>query len=214
MIGVVAHQSRTRQAHALHDKVGAAYMCMDDGTLGCEANHRRAWQKLSRNPTLWALVLEDDAVPINNFPAEAEKALQAAPTPIVSLYRGHHVNNPECENHGLRASQRADTADAHWIVADNLLHAVAVAVHTELVPAMLDHIAELPPRFPIDEAISHYARSINTKVCYTWPSLVDHADTESVILKHHRRDKLPRPKGRTAYRTGTRPVWTSETVNL
>lgn len=214
MIGVVAHQSRIRQANLLHDRVGAVCMSVDDGTLGCEENHRTVWQKLATSTTLWALVLEDDAQPVMDFPVHVEKALRAAPTPIVSLYRGHHVNNPDFETRGLKASQRAEAAGAHWITSGNLLHAVAVAIHTSLIPDMLEHIEPLPRGFPIDERISHWARQTKHRISYTWPSLVDHADTESVILRHHRRDKLPRPKGRVAYRTGTRLTWTSETVNL
>lgn len=214
MIGVVAHRSRAESAHRLREAVGAVYLSMDNGQWGCEANHRRTWEWLAGKPSEWSIVLEDDAIPVDGFAHHAEAALKSAPTGFASLYRGHHVNNVDFEKRGLQATQRAENAGAHWILSDHLLHAVAVAIRTVLLPEMLDHLLMLPDNFPIDEAISHYARTVDTKIAYTAPSLVDHADTESVILRHHRRDKLPRPKGRVAYRVGERVRWNSETVNL
>ncbi len=187
---------------------------MDNGQLGCQGNHHKVWHWLAAKPSEWSIVLEDDAIPVNGFAHHAEAALKAAPTGFVSLYRGHHVNNVDFEKRGLQATQRAENAGAHWILSDHLLHAVAVAIRTVLLPEMLDHLLMLPDNFPIDEAISHYARTVDTKIAYTAPSLVDHADTESVILKHQRRDKLPRPRGRVAYQAGVRDVWNGESVNL
>lgn len=213
-MGVVAHRSRAEQAHRLQEAVGAAYLAMDNGTLGCEANHRRTWKWLAGKPSEWAVVLEDDAVPVDDFADQLDRALAAAPGPIVSLYRGHNVNNPEFEKKGLLASDRADRAGAHWIAGDHLLHAVAVVIRTDLILDMLEHIAPLPDGFPIDESISHWARAKKTRIHYCHPSIVDHDDGETVILRHQRRDKLPRPKGRVAYQIGGRDVWSSETVTL
>jgi hypothetical protein len=44
------------------ETVGAAYISIDNGTLGCEGNHRKVWQWLNDHATTkWVVVLEDDA---------------------------------------------------------------------------------------------------------------------------------------------------------
>ena len=215
-IGVVAHTSRCEQAHRLAETVGAVYLSMDDGTLGCEASHRKVWDRLyEMDPRAdHCVVLEDDAIITDSFRQQLDMVLTAAPTPIVSLYRGHNVNNRAFETNGLLATGRADTENAHWVTALHLLHAVGVAIRTELVPDMLTHIGPLPDKFPIDERISHWAKTVKQQISYCHPSIVDHADGATAILTHHRRDKLPRPQGRVAYQYGTRDTWTSETVKL
>lgn len=213
-IGVVAHVDRAEQARYLARTVRAAYLSIDDGEHGCERNHALTWKWLAGYPTEWAVVLEDDAIPVDGFLPQLTAALNTAPSRIVSLYRGHNVNNVVFEKAGLAACERADERDACWIMADQLLHAVAVAMHTDLIGDMLNHIDRLPNDFPADERLSHFARSAKIKPAYSWPSLVDHADNGTVIHKHHRRDKLHRPKGRVAYRVGSRTAWTSDTVTL
>jgi len=195
------------------DATAASHLSMDDGTLGCNANHKQVWRWLAETDSEWSVVLEDDALPagFGQFRTHLAKALTAAPTPLVSLYRGHNVNNPAYETAGMNASRAADHAGAHWITSDLLLHAVAVAIRTDLIPDMLTHLGMLPPQFAIDEAISHWARAAGIKAAYTWPSLVDHADTYT-LFRHP--DKLPRPKGRVAYEVGTRSHWDSEAVTL
>jgi hypothetical protein len=209
-LGVVAHTSRTAQALLLQDRADAARLFIDDGTLGCERNHHRVWEWLAGETTDWAVVLEDDAIITDSFRQQLDMVLTAAPTPIVSLYRGHNVNNRAFETNGLLATGRADTENAHWVTAPHLLHAVGVAIRTELVPDMLTHIGPLPDKFPIDERISHWAKTVKQQISYCHPSIVDHADGATAILTHHRRDKLPRPAGRVAYQYGTRDMWNSE----
>ena len=46
MIGIVAHTKRATQTHILMDQVQAAYTNIDDGTLGCDDNHRHVWQPI------------------------------------------------------------------------------------------------------------------------------------------------------------------------
>lgn len=211
MIGIVAHTARADAAHQLMESVGAAYMSVDDGTLGCDNNHRKAWQWMANNnPGEWSTIVEDDAKPIPNFRHHLHHALAAAGTDIVSLYRGHRVNNPPGEQHGLNATERADDANACWIHSHLLLHAVAVAIKTPLIDDMLKHIRTVA--LPIDEAITHFTVRNKLVVAYTHGSLVNHADTPTVITRH--RDKLPRPPGRVAYHLGPPTEWTDKAVKL
>jgi GR25 family glycosyltransferase involved in LPS biosynthesis len=212
MIGIVAHTARLDQANALADTVNATYISVDDGTLGCNANHKKVWTHLAEQSTEWSIVLEDDAIPVDNFLDQATQALAAAPGPIVSFYLGkHHIPQLDIEQDKQQAIARADAADAHWITGRHLFHAVAVAVRTDHTRPMLNHLNQLPDFFPIDEAICHWANNNFIDISYTWPSLIDHADLPT-LFRHH--DKLPRPPGRVAYRTGTRDTWTDKAVTL
>jgi len=213
MIGIVAHTARSDEAHQLMDTVGAVYMSVDNGTHGCEHNHLRTWRWLNEHTKDdWVVVLEDDAKPIPRFAQHLTEALKHSPAPIVSLYRGHNVNNPAAEQAGLDATQRANNNDASWVTCHLLLHAVAVAVKTELLPEMIAHVEGIRGDLPIDEAISHFATRNHILIGYTHGSLVEHADTPSVIVKH--RDKLPRPPGRVAYQLGAPTQWTDKAVKL
>lgn len=213
MIGVVAHTARAQQAHQLMEQTGAAYMSIDDGTLGCNRNHKRVWAAVANYSTDdWCVVLEDDAVPVDDFTTQLPQALAMSPAPIVSLYLGrHHIPTVDWEKRKKHALAAADTADAHWLTTNYLLHAVAVAVKTSYIPTMLHHLNQLPNFLPIDEAITHFAHNYNLTVGYTTPSLCDHAD-QPTLFRHY--DKLDRPPGRVAYHTGTRPTWNNKAVAM
>lgn len=208
-LGVVGHVDRAEMAVSLAAEVGADAMEVDDGTLGCEANHRRVWARLARYYTDfgWSVVLEDDAVPVADFDAQLSAALNVAPAPIVSLYLGRL--RPPQHQPAISALVESDPA-AHWFVARRLLHAVGVAIRTDLVPDMLALIGGSGR--PIDEAISSWAAVRGLPVAYTWPSLVDHADTPTVIARHA--DGRPRAAGRVAWRCGGRPAWCADTAPL
>jgi GR25 family glycosyltransferase involved in LPS biosynthesis len=212
MIGIVAHTKRANQTHILMDQVQAAYTNIDDGTLGCDDNHRHVWQWLLQHTTNeWCIVLEDDALPVEGFIAQAEQALSVAPSPVISFYLGrHHIPELEWEQRKQQAITRADQAEAHFITSNHLLHAVAVAVRTDHIAPMLRHLNTLPI-LPIDEAITHWIQNTGQDVSYTWPSLADHAD-QPTLFRH--RDKLPRPPGRIAYRTGGHNTWTDRAVTM
>ena len=212
MIGIVAHTKRATQTHILMDQVQAAYTNIDDGTLGCDDNHRHVWQWLLQNTTdEWCIVLEDDALPVEGFINQAHQALTVAPSPVISFYLGrHHIPELEWEQRKQQAIARADQADAHFITSNHLLHAVAIAVRTDHIAPMLRHLNSVPI-LPIDEAITHWIQNTGQDISYTWPSLADHAD-QPTLFRH--RDKLPRPPGRIAYRTGTHTTWTDRAVTM
>lgn len=209
-IGIVAHTSRATQARALHDRVGACYLAMDNGEHGCERNHARTWDYLKDfADTEWSLVLEDDAQPVDGFNQQAAMALDAAPAPVVSFYLGRQ-RPPHWQNAIRNATEQADRTGTHFIVGTHLLHAVAVAIRTDHIDAMLAHART--SRRPWDFAIAAWALQDGHTVAYTWPSLADHEDGEPAITKHP--DKMARTPGRKAWRTGTRPVWQPTTTSI
>lgn len=224
-IGVVAHQDRMLQAEDMIGAVDANVVAYDDGDLGCEGNHRRVWSMLTAYDSDWSVVLEDDAQPVEGFRAQLELALAVAPTPIVSLYLGK--GRPEFAQTSIRTIARALSPETPaapcWFTGNVLLHAVGVAIRTPLIRGMLDHLAQPPAVFMAqDHAIEHWANTAGHRIGYTWPSLVNHADTPTVIDEHP--DGIPRgPRivegaivvtPRRGWRVGTREHWSSDEIKL
>lgn len=214
-IGVVAHVSRTERAHELMSTVGADYISIDDGTLGCNRNHAHVLHELSRTTQSYTVILEDDCVPVDGFRDQMAAAISAAPrchykdgnhcpAPIVSAYLG--TGYPRYWQPGIgKAIQKADALNAPWILSEHLLHAVAYAIRTDLIADLLQHRQQLP----IDDMITEWARANGHQVAYTYPSICDHQDGPTVITA-----RVERRHPRHAHRTGTRTTWTGPTTTL
>lgn len=228
-VGVVGHTSRTEQALALADQAGG-YLALDDGTLGCTANHLRVLEHLATLGSQYSVILEDDAQPVEGFTDQLAAALESAPrvvveieeyrtfgsddpiktveytapAPIVSFYLG--TGYPRYWQKGIgKAITAADQADAPWITSEHLLHAVAYAIRTDLVPDLLANRQQLP----IDDMITAWARTNAHPVAYTHPSICEHADGPTVITA-----RSERQHPRRAHRTGTRTTWHGPTTTL
>lgn len=205
-IGIVAHTRRASQAQQLAAAVAADTMSVDPGTIGPTANHRAVWKACADLGADWTVVLEDDAVPAQDFRQQLAAMLDTAPTPVVSLYLGTG-RPPQWQPWALHAVKLATKTDACHIRARRLLHAVGVAIRTDLVEDMLAHTAGTTP---IDEAITDWAAGpAAAEISYCFPSLVDHADGPTVT-RH--RDGAPRTQPRKAWRHGTRDTWTELAV--
>lgn len=210
-IVIVAHKKRRDQAHALSDIVQANHICMDDGTLGVNANHRNAWTWHKNHPSDWAVVLEDDAVPCKEFRHQTAQALEAAPAQIVSLYLGR-LCPANWQNVVESATERAEKEKACFIVGQRNLHAVGLACTYGNVKYLLGGMT-LFGVYAVDDAISSWTTRNNIDVAYTWPSLVDHADGDSLVQPLHG-DPRPAGFGRVAWKHGVRKSWNSKVVPL
>ena len=208
MIGIVSHVSRREQAERLALKVNADYVSEDDGTLGCEGNHRRVWEWLAATADTWSVVLEDDALPVDGFTYQLEQALSVAPTPIASLYLGQGQPR-QWQDRIYQAIHAAEQDNACWIVGKRLLFGVAVCIKTDLISSMLACI-DTSTR-PIDFAIKDWAVQAGHDICFPTPSIVDHADGPTLITD---RTDTTRDMPRTAWRIGERERWTSKQVPL
>ncbi|UQB90880.1 MULTISPECIES: hypothetical protein [Mycobacterium] len=208
----MAHRSRARMAHALARRVAADTVLTDDGTLGCEGNHRRAWKWLADHAggRGWCVVLEDDAQPISRFRDELDAALAVTPSPVVGLYLPRE--RPRYAQDRI-AQAVVRVGDASWITAPRTWSAVGIAILGDLVPDLVQHLDRDRDRNrPIDEAIANWTVARGRAVAYTWPSLVDHADVQPVVGQ--RVDRQPRDRPRRAWRVGHRKEWTSEVVAM
>lgn len=205
-IGIVTHPQRRVYAEQLQAKTNADIICTDDGR-GPHANHVRTWLELADTDTEWSLVLEDDAIPVVNFTDQLDKALAACPTNIMSAYLGKS-RPPQWQRKIADAIAKATANDACWITSTHLLHAVAVAMRTDLIPAML---ANAKAYLPTDEALGAAARKLGEPIGYSYPSICDHADLPTLI-RH--RDRQPRNQPRKAWRLGGRDKWHEGTVYM
>lgn len=205
-IAIVAHVDRNDAATELCIKTRADIIMLDHpGLYGAEANHLRAWTWHAENTTAeWSVVLEDDAEPVNGFRQQLEAALAVAPAPIVSLYLG--TGYPKTWQPRIRNTIRT-AGDPHWLLTNSVLHAVAIAIRTDLLPITLT------PHVAIDAALGNWAKKHGHHVAYSWPSLVDHADGPTLVTTRHSASS-DRTDPRKAWQTGTRPHWANKTAAL
>ena len=130
----------------------------------------------------------------------------------MSLYLGK--SHPIWWQPGIEAAiGKAQANNASFITCSRLLNCVGTAIRTDFIPYIVNS-PQQPHAYPIDEHITEVATRYlpQPAVAYTFPSLVDHADTPSVIRQHN--DGMPRPPGRKAWLTGPRSHWDSTTVEL
>jgi len=220
-VAVVAHMDRMDMVISLADKVDPQYLLMDDGTKGCFLNHQRAWEKLTFSGAEWCVVLEDDALPVPCFREQLAQALAVAPSPVVSLYLG--TGRPKRVQPSIRAFVESGV-ETCWLTSEHMLHAVGIAMHRNVIAGMLTHIRQVPAALlPIDRAIGHWVTHGGPgSVAYTWPSLVGHRDTPTVIEDHpsgesnrvmylDEGDSLPVVTPRVAWRVGVRDRWDDST---
>lgn len=197
-IGVVADERRQRQAFDLTKAVRADTVSYDPGLLGCTKNHIKVWAKVLQLGGDWAVVLEDDAVPVPDFRANLERALQDPPADVIGLYLG--TNYPK---EWQRFIKPAVASEANWIVASHLLHGVGTAIRMSLVKDMLRFVGNMSDEdklWPVDAQITHWCCLRGMKVAYTNPSLVDHTDGESLIAI--RSGEATRERPRHAHKFG------------
>lgn len=208
-IGVVGHRERMVGAWELAQAVDASYLSIDQGEWGSTRNHLKVWTHLAADHVAgrwspqWLVVLEDDAVPCNDFREQLDAALASAPSDVVGLYLG--TGYPTAWQDFI---QHVQNDPAHWTQTHSLLHGVGTAIRAELVPSMLEWVGNVGSR-PIDDAITEWVRSKAQVVSYTRPSLVDHHDWPTLI---NHPDQEGRENPRRAWQFGTRPDWKSTTV--
>ena len=184
-IGVVADRRRGDVGLKLARQVEADHLSVDHGGLGCLGNHLTVWRWHAEHPSDWAVVLEEDAQPVDDFREQLDAALQTAPADVVSLYWGSgYVDDPRNRVKVIDAQRQ----DVCWVLScGRILHAVALAVRGDLVLLMTQELGRSSKK-PPDRLLSRWARARRHDVAYSIPSLVDHADIPSLI-HHHRRAK-------------------------
>lgn len=169
---------------------------LDDGSRGEWANHKRALEAAALSDESHALILQDDALPVDGFLPMAEAAAAEHPDSPISFYLG--TSRPPHWQRFIRfAVFEADEHGATWFTCSELLHGVAVAIPTRYLCPLLDWCEHTT--LPYDERLGAWFRLNGHEIRYTWPSLVDHAD-EGTLVDHD--DGQHRNDPRKAWRTG------------
>jgi hypothetical protein len=195
---VVAHVKREAQAQALAARLGAQTFT-DDGTLGEWLNHSRALAWAADHGT-HALVLQDDALPIPEFAECVRQAIEHKPEDMIGLYVGRQRPMRERVE---KAVAKADEVGASWLTCERLCWGVATIIPTHAIAALLGYLSTAPYDRRIGMA---WREHTGRDVVFTWPSLVDHADGETVI-----KGRAQRVPGRVAHRVGV-PSWADVSV--
>ncbi|MGA6208055.1 hypothetical protein ACPESR_25210 [Nocardia testacea] len=209
VFGVVAHPARRAAAQALAGRLDA-HLSVDDRGRGPVGNHRAVWTELAAAGAEWGCVLEDDALLVDGFVEQLPAALAAAPHSTVSLYLGTG-RPPGIQSRVRAALERADRADACWVTADRMLHAVGICLRTRHIGDMLTHTGRAPKQAAADARWDRWLRARRTRVAYAVPSLIDHADGPTLV---DHPDRQPRTEVRRAWRTGARGQWSRASVRL
>jgi hypothetical protein len=209
-LAIVAHPLRIKMARALADQVSAEAIVVDSDGEGAGVNHLGAWRWLQNSRGYWGVVLEDDAVPVDDFRDQLDRALAVAPTPIVSLYLGR--GRPPKYQDAIARVIAPLYSDPHWLVAAHLFHGVGYAVRHDLIESLLKGVEPLLDDLPIDDAISVWAQQSKHHISYTRPSLVNHRDLATLITQ--RVDGEPRTEMRVAWLCDSREWWGHQAVAL
>jgi hypothetical protein len=213
LIGVVAHIHREEMADTLIKKVGADVFVFDHSfppsPRGCADNHIRVLQQLSMMATKgeWLIVLEDDAQPVENFRREVKGPLRVTGSQLVGLYLGTGSIHGATQRAIIPAVAAAEAAGAHWIVADWFISTVGYAVASPLLPALIKGISN--DGGPVDNRINEWMQGAGVKTWYTYPSLVNHDDDGPSLIS-----AVQVQPPRVAHRFGTRPIWSSKTIEM
>lgn len=203
---VVAHVSRFEMATALGSLVGAQHVWVsEESTVKGEwRNHARALKMALSTECTHAVILQDDAVPVDRFKRLVYEAVEQRPDDVIGLYVGTYRPAALAV---LEAVHTAEETGASWLRSRDLHWGVGTVFPTSLIKEMTSWCAE-HSKLPYDQRVSEWLRLVERPVYYTWPSLVDHADTPTVI-----KGRVKNTPARVAHRVGA-PVWNDRVVDI
>lgn len=171
----MAHRKRARMVGELVDRLGVDA----DRVVWDRNNDRwdtgtRAWRHHDPDAD-WHLVLQDDAVVCRDLVRGLGKALDRVPaSATVSLYLG---------NKGVGRTAAALVPDGvSWVRMPRLVWGVAMCVPVYTITDMLRWCRSVTGIENYDTRVGlYYRNAVSWPSWHTWPSLVDHADSPSLI---------------------------------
>ncbi len=127
------------------------------------------------------LVIQDDSVVPRDLLAGTERALRYVPQDVpASLYVGRVKP--------FRAAVEAVTAradGASWITMDGIYWGPAIILPTAVIPGLAAWYRTTGQRFTnYDRRVSKWFETHKIRCWYSWPSLVDHRDGDSLVKGH------------------------------
>ena len=127
------------------------------------------------------LVLQDDGLVCRDLYAGVTAALEHVPADaVLSLYAGRTRVFRTAVAAATRLSRRARTRPS-FLAATQLLWGVAVVIPTQHIEALVEWGDGHPEIANYDKRISYWCAANSVPVWYTWPSLVQHRISPSLI---------------------------------
>jgi hypothetical protein len=191
---VMAHPSREAEVGRLLAALDRPVPVAWDDEGPPSGNGDRVWRTARKGWELadpeadWHALIQDDAVPCEDFLAGLERALAyVPPDAVVSPYLGTGRNVPIRWEAMARA---ADSAGATWVRSQKLMWGVCIVLPVGLIGEMITH-SDRRAGVPDDMRVAGWAERTRREVWYTWPSLVDHLPVPS-LTKHKAHDRVAR----------------------
>jgi hypothetical protein len=156
---------RTAALEQLWRREPHADVVADPERKGAWATARRCWEKGLANGADWIIVLNDDALPCEDFREVATKAL-AARSP----------NDPVCFFTALPDAVHLLAGIDHWYTTHDDFIGVGCALHRDVIPEFLAWVDANPGvnDFTDDGRVNLWAMATRRLIYTTVPSLVDH----------------------------------------
>jgi hypothetical protein len=148
---------------------------------------RRAWLALAERAEArardakYGMVIQDDAVPCKGLLAGVEGALRHAPdNVVVSLYMGGTARFwKNLRSRGIRAIPPGVT----WLTMQQICWGVALIIPTHRIREAIAYAdnEKFSSIGNYDVRLSRWVEARRMRVWYTWPSLVDHRSSPSLV---------------------------------
>lgn len=175
-IFIVGHHSRIEHVNALGiSSLYADHIILDDFQSGAATLHQRALRHISElKHDGFSIVIEDDALPVDNFRELAGSWLKRFPTDLISFYLGTG-RPPQWQS---IVDKKIRYSKQHgYIVLSQLIHAVCYGMPNYMAYTILNNFdANKPADYAIGDCVS--------KVIYPIYSLVDHNDSLPSVERH------------------------------
>lgn len=129
----------------------------------------------------WAthhLVLQDDALPCENFVAAAGSAIAARPANPIAFF----LSEQSQEYHRAARAALDDGDTFATLPLRRWAPVVALCWPRDLVAPFLEHAAEIRGARADDDAVGGFLRSAGAEVLATVPSLVEHPDSAPSVV--------------------------------
>lgn len=130
------------------------------------------------------LVIQDDALPAPDLCAGIERALAWVPD-------GHpmscYIGRVKPFRRAVEAAVAKAGDDASWVVMDGIYWGPAIVLPTAVIPEVAAWYTGVNGSkvTNYDRRVSRWFEKRQRACWYTWPSLVDHQGTESLVRGHH-----------------------------
>jgi len=205
---VVAHSSRGDRGRDLARLVDAESYHLNDGDGTPDAlwgAHKDAieYALLSEDWT-HLCILQDDALPIEDFQTHLQRAVEESPNVVISLYLGKGAPRGPLQEKFESAVRAAKRDDLSWAMSPNFhcYHGVGLVLPRRVAEVAVTR--RRPGLAAYDQWIGMVCSGLKVPVLYTLPSLVDHDDSATPVRGFG-------TEGRVAHWVGV-PTFTSRRV--